>query len=245
MLNFIICDDTDAQSIREKVEPIIQELELGEIAMAENNPNKVFEYIEANKSPSVYFLDIELNTSINGIDVARLIREKDESSYIIFITAYEKFAFLTYKYKLRVMDYIVKPIKQESIRECLQAIHESEKNKKSMEYKIHKKNYILDIKSGWKQYRIDIRDIIYLEVIKNKIIIYTETGQISFFSTLKDIRDKLSSMRADSIIACHKSYLVNIKKIKQIDSMDLIMSNGHRCPLSRNYKRGITDAFGS
>ena len=243
MLNFIICDDTHAQSIRDMLEPIIVELNLGKIVMTETKPDRVLEYIKNNESPSAYFIDIELDTAINGIDIARLIRNKDASSYIVFITAHQEFAFLTFKYKLQVMDYIVKPIRLEDIRDCLQTMHQSEEMKRTERNGENYGNYILEIKSGWKQYRIDIRDIIYIEVIKNKIMIHKEKGQISFFSTLKGIRDKLCCIDSDSFRVCHKSYLVNMKKVKQIDRMELIMSNGDRCPISRSHKRGIIDAF--
>lgn len=245
LLNFVICDDTHSESIRDAIEPIIDELNIGKIVMTEKSPDKVMEYIKNNKVPTAYFLDIELNSSINGIDMARLIREKDSSSYIVFITAYEKFAFLTYKYKLNVVDYIVKPVNKNDVIYCIETICNLEKDKKFIEDDEDKKDYILNIKSGWKQYRIDARDIIYIEVIKNKIIIHIETGQISFFSTLKDVRDKLPSVGVDSIMICHKSYMVNIKKISCIDKNDVIMINGDRCPLSRRYKRGIVDAFNS
>lgn len=245
MLNFVICDDTHSQSIRDIIEPIIDELNIGKIVMVEKSPDKVVEYIKNNKAATVYFLDIELNSSINGIDMARLIREKDSSSYIVFITAHEEFAFLTYKYKLNVVDYIVKPFRENDVMYCIETICNLEKEKKDIEGDGTQKDYILYIKSGWKQYRIDARDIIYIEVIKNKIVIHIETGQISFFSTLKDVRDKLSSVGVDSIMICHKSYMVNIKKISCIDKNDIIMINGDRCPLSRRYKRGIVDAFNS
>lgn len=245
MLNFIICDDTDAQIIRDAVEPVLEELNLGKIIIAENNPDRVIEYAKKDNSPSVYFLDVELNASLNGIEVARYIRERNDAAYIVFITAYEEFAFLTYKYKLHAMDYIVKPIKHEDIKNCLQSIIESEEREKTRRDENNIKSYILDIKSGWKHYRIDARDIIYLEVIKNKVIIHTEMGQISFLATMKEIKDKLCYIDAKSFKSCHKSYLVNIKKIKLVAGMDLIMANGDRCPISRNCKREIIDAFSS
>ncbi len=245
MLNFIICDDTHAQSIKDAVEPILQELNLGKIVLAETKPNSVLDYIESNEEPSVYLLDIELSALINGIDMARLIREKDDDSYIIFITSHEEFAIMTYKYKLHVMDYIVKPLNQQDIRNCLQTILESEINKKNMQKINNQENNILNIKSGCQQHMIDIRDIIYFEVIKNKIIIHTEKGQISFFSTMKEIKDKLFSMKIDRFVVSHKSYLVNMKKIESVEKSDITMSNGYRCPLSRNYRKEIINAINS
>lgn len=244
LLNVVICDDTHSESIRDAVEPIINELSIGKIVMVEKSPDKVLEYINYNKAPTVYFLDIELNSYINGIHMARLIREKDSFSYIVFITAHEEFAFLTYKYKLNVLDYIVKPVNNEDIKYCIESICKLENQKKVKEDDAQK-DYILNIKSGWKQYRIDVRDITYIEVIKNKIIIHVETGQISFFSTLKDFRDKLSSVGFKSIVVCHKSYMVNLKKVSCIDKNNIIMKNGDRCPISRRYKRVIMDAFNS
>ncbi|MCQ1531255.1 LytR/AlgR family response regulator transcription factor [Lutispora saccharofermentans] len=245
MLNFVICDDMEAKSIRTVIEPMIKELNLGRIVLSETKPDRILNYIKHNDTTSVYLIDIELDTSVNGIDIARLIRDRDASSYIVFITAHQEFAFLTYKYKLRVMDYLVKPLKPEDIRQCLESICELEKKRKAIEDDNHQKNNTLSIKSGCRQYRVNVEDIIYLEVIKNKIIIHTETGKISFICTLKDVRDKLSRMGNDIIMDCHKSYMVNINKVQGIDNMDIIMSNGDRCPLSRNHRKEIIDAFGS
>lgn len=246
MLDFIICDDIDVCKLRKLIEPAIIRRNLGTIALVTTNPKEVLDFAEKNENRAVYFLDVDLNNEIDGFFIAKRVREKDPYSYIIFVTAHMELSFVTYKHKLSVLDYIVKPISHADIANCLRAIQEYEENIEAIKSKelLKEDDPFITVKSGFSLHNIKIAEIIYIEVNKNKIAINIENETVSCFAAMREVRDKLAEKGIDYFAYCHKSFLINIKKIKQINSNTIIMVNGDICPLSRNYKKEIRDAAG-
>jgi len=94
-----------------------------EITLCTNHPQALLQQIQSTQI-DCYLLDIELNNTINGLEIARIIRERDPLAQIIFITTHADCLTLTFKYKLAALDFIVKDSPQQiksSVKEALQA----------------------------------------------------------------------------------------------------------------------------
>lgn len=240
MLSIIICEDNDIQ--RKAIEAIINKkiqdsnLELF-ISLSTNAPEGVIEHVEASRGVTyIYFLDVELGESINGIELARKIRKFDPKGYIIFITSHSELTLLTFQYKVQAMDYIVKCDSkdlQERIAECIDVAYNDYKN-----YKITDAN-MLPINIGNRIIYFNMDDILFFETTNkdHRIRIHTCEEQLEFYGTLKDIEKIVS----DYYYKPHRSYLVNTKKIKSIDKDRLIihMINGEECYIASRYLRGL------
>lgn len=83
-----------------------------DLALVANSFEEVAGYLVANETTNaLYFLDIELNKGIKtGIDLAEFIRSRDPNAQIIFVTAYDKYAPLTYRRQIGAIDYINKEL---------------------------------------------------------------------------------------------------------------------------------------
>lgn len=240
MLSIIICEDNKIQlkQIQNIIEEELVNLKIDIfVELSTDNPGDVINYVRKNKDRSfIYFLDVDLNADINGIELAKNIREYDLRGYIVFITSHVEFSFLTFKYKVQAFDYILKvddSILRENIYKCLLEI---ENNYKKINADKRKS---MPIKIGSKITNFNMDEILFFETteIDHKLRMHTEKGVFEFYGRLKDIESQVSTDYYKS----HRSYLVNTNKIKAIDKKDLIihMVNDDTCLVSKRYLKGL------
>ena len=106
MLNFVLCDDNSSaiDKLSKMLNSIILSHNLkGQIAFSTTNPDELLNYVKNNLT-HVLLLDIDLKSSISGLELAEKIREVDKSVYIIFITGHFEYGMMAYKYK--TFDYL-------------------------------------------------------------------------------------------------------------------------------------------
>ena len=176
------------------------------------------------------FLDIHM-PDLNGLEFSRTI--KDETR-IIFITAYEKYAISGYK--VEALDYLIKPVNYE---EFLTAANKAKKwfeliSPKSTEASNNQTDSIY-IRSEHKILHVNLSDILYIEGLKDYVKIYCaseEQKPIMSLMSLKSIEEQLSS---SNFMRVHRSYIVNLAKIKTIERDRIIFGNTY-IPISEKYK---------
>lgn len=232
MLKIYICEDNKEQ--RERIKNIVSDVVLIEdldmkINLDTSDPYQLLECIKDSQQNGLYFLDVDLKSDINGIELAEKIREHDPRGFIIFITTHAEMTYLTFMYKVEAIDYIVK----DNYRNIKNRIHDCilNVNKKytSLKNDIQK---TVAIKSGDKTFNIDLNKIIFFETadVVHKINLYTENRKIEFYAQMKDIEYILD----ERFIRCHRSYIVNKEKIKYIDNLnrEVHMTDGSICYVS-------------
>lgn len=111
MLKVFICEDNNLQrdKIKSTVENtiIIENLDM-KVALSTGKTQDIIDYLENNKGSGLYFIDIDLNSDMNGIQLAERIRQYDPRGFIVFVTTHGEMSYLTFIYKIEVMDYIIK-----------------------------------------------------------------------------------------------------------------------------------------
>lgn len=244
MLNIVICEDNDIQRINlvNLLNDIISEEKLDmKVYLSTSNPYDVIKFSHSNNSTVIYLLDVDLNSDINGIELADKIRNKDTYSFIIFITSYSELSYLTFKYKVEAFDYIIK----DSYNDTRQALHEclvKINNRCNKDNNSNKKD-IFTIKDGRTITNIHFNEILFFETtnIKNKIKVSCYNRYKEFYGKLKDIENFLD----ERFYRCHKSYIVNIENIEFIDKKQKIvrMKNGQQCYISLINMKGLLARF--
>ncbi|MCI1945660.1 LytR/AlgR family response regulator transcription factor [Clostridium luticellarii] len=168
----------------------------------------VLKFIQQNEI-DVIFLDINI-PSIDGVMLAKNISKFSKKPYIIFITAYREYAVEAFE--LEAFDYILKPYDESRIKSMLKKLQMAyeEKNhsspKKSMLNKINL----------WKNDKIIVVDMdnIYYCCAKERItVVYTKDQE---YFVNESISDFYSTLPKSKFFKCHRSYIVNIAKIKEI-----------------------------
>ncbi|WP_027626374.1 LytR/AlgR family response regulator transcription factor [Clostridium lundense] len=237
MLEVIICDDNLV--FRDKIKTIIENTILREnldlqLALSTENPEEVINYIEKNNITGIYFLDVDLKSDINGIRLGEKIRELDSKGFIIFTTAHMEMSYLAFKYKVEAMDYIIKDEEdfKQRVNSCLIKAYNTY-------YKEISKEGYISINEDSRIINIKLCDILFIEtsITAHKIRVHEENRQIEFYGNLKDIQKELTP----NFYRCHKSYIVNKDKIREIDIKNnkIIMVNEEECYVSFRYKKGL------
>lgn len=232
MLKIFICEDNIKQrkyleNIIEKV-ILIEELDM-EMRLSTSDPNEILQVLDDNSFTGVYFLDIDLGTDINGIQLAEKIRKYDPRGFIIFITTHAEMSYLTFKYKVEAMDYIIKDNYEsieDKVKECIIRANER--------YAIKDDEFqkTFSIKVDNRIIAVNYDSILFFETssIVHKIIMHCENRQVEFYSNMSTIMDSLD----ERFSRCHTSYIVNRNKIAEIDKKNRIayMTNGEECLVS-------------
>lgn len=240
LLGIIICEDNDFHKV--KIENIIKneiknsKLDL-KIELSANGPAEVIKFLKSNLNKNfIYFLDVELESDINGIELGKIIRKYDSIGYIVFVTSHTDLAYLTFKYKIQALDYISKfdtSTFKESISECLLEAYNDYKNigiKEPNTIKIDVGNRII---------KFNYDEILFFETINidHRLRLHTKTGQFEFYGKMKDLGNRLPPYFNKT----HRSYLINTNNIKSINKKTNIISmiNGEICYASVKYLKGL------
>lgn len=242
MIDIIICEDDLYQ--REKLEKIInnelKNLKLdSSIVLSTNNPELVISHLnnDINKS-FIYFLDVELKASINGIELGKIIRKYDSRGYIVFITSHTELSFLAFKYKVQALDYISKYDTIALIKSISQCLNEA--------YNDFKNNFIeekdtIAINLGNRINNFSLNDILFFETteIGHKLRIHTTNSQFEFYGKLKELEITLPSF----YYKVQRSFIVNISKIKSINKENncIIMINDEQFYISSKNIKGLIE----
>lgn len=176
----------------------------------------VVNYLKEN-AVHLIFLDIEM-PGINGLDFAKTI---PDNTLVIFTTAYSEYALDSYE--VDAVDYLVKPIHKERFQKSV-AKAESYFNllnnaKSSLE---NIENDYITIRAERQNYRVYHRDILYIEALKDYVIIHTPTEKHITWINLKNIHLQLPQER---FVRVSKSYVVNIAYITSYSNHNLFLGD--------------------
>lgn len=220
MINIVICEDELEQRniikkyINDIFKGISAKFELLEFESAEEFLLNKIEF----KNVDIFILDIKMN-GMSGMDLARLIRKKDDISEIIFITSLVD--YIQEGYTVRAYRYLLKPINYEEIKNhLLSCINDINK----------KKDNFMMIENKGMVHKVPINEIMYIEVIKKEITIHTKHTNYKTKSSMDKVEKELEKF---NFYRCHKSYLVNMKYIETIDKNEIII-NGNKIPVSKH-----------
>ncbi len=194
-----------------------------------DNPIDAMEYLQ-KRSVDLIYLDIKM-PDLTGVEFARLLRD---DSRVIFTTAYDKYA--AEGFQLHALDYLLKPISYEVFMESARYAKEyyDLRQVDPTNSDISRGEEYLFIKADYQTHRIDYRDILYFEGLKDYVKLHTikSTVPIVFHATMKSIEAKLPSKR---FMRVHRSFIVSLEKIKTIER-DRILFLNRRIPVSKQYK---------
>ena len=234
MLNFVICDDN--LNILNKMSTMLENIFIkynydASISFKTNNVDNLLSYIDTNKI-DVLILDINLKSDKTGLEIAEILRKKYKDVYLIFTTGHLEYAMLAYKFK--TFDYIAKSFTYEILEETINRLFEDVHGLPSKYLKIDNKNTI-----------IDENEIEFIKRDGMKVVFHTSFNDYDTYSSFNKLQDSLPN----NFIRCHKSYVVNINNIKNVDFVEnrIYFKKGDFCEIGPKYKKsimGVLDNYG-
>lgn len=185
----------------------------------------LFQYGE-EKDFDLLLLDIEMG-KMNGVELARKVREENAGIQIVFITAYPD--FISEGYEVSALHYLMKPLKEEKLFEVLEraAVNLGKKER----YEI--------FQSEGEVIRIPVSEIVSVEAFSHSVQMVTKRGSYRLDETISGLEKRLGA----DFIRCHRSYLVALKYIRKITRTDVEMDTGAKVPLSRRKYDAVNQAF--
>src|SRR3954467_14675812 len=191
-LNIFIVEDESI--VAKDIQNSLTKLGYNVIGFA-NNGNDAIERI-TELIPDLVLMDIMIKGNLTGIDVSEKIKEKMNIP-VIFLTAYADEATLSRAKITEPYGYILKPFKEIDLHSTIEmAIYKHQKDTALLkerdflyslvENKDEKGNDILFVKSNSRLVKLYLKDIYYVEALKDYVIINTEHAKYTVHSTMKE-----------------------------------------------------------
>lgn len=227
MYRFAICDDAAADV--DYIKSLILEWnrEAGHPLRIESYPSAeafLFAY-EDDSSVDVLFLDIEMK-GMSGVELAGRLREMGAGLQIVFITGYMD--YIEQGYDVEALHYLLKPVTEEKLRPVLD---------RAMKRLSSRENALL-LTSGSATIRLPLYEIRYLEVLRNYVTVHADE-EYTVKRTLKELEQELD----ESFYRIHRSYLVNLRFVKQVTKSTVTLKDGTQLPLSGKAYEGVNRAL--
>lgn len=227
MINVIIVDDEPlAQDVLETYIEKIPEFKLIQ---------KCSNAVEANIALKEYhidlmFLDIQM-PQLTGIDFLKTLSKPPVT---IFTTAYPNYAIEGFE--LNALDYLLKPISLDRfLKSANKAIERIEQNNLQHTVTDTDTTYMF-VKADKKLVKVNYADIVYIEGLKDYVIIKMEQERVITLQTMKSLEEKLSGSQFKRI---HRSFIVNIGKINAIVGNMVEVKEKNQVkhlPIGKNYR---------
>lgn len=218
-MRIAICDDEARyrQIIHEKLlrDSIRHDYE-AEIAEYESGA-ELLAAMEKGYSADVFFLDIQMEGGEDGIQVGRALRRRGEDGLIVYITGF--IDYVQTGYEVRAFRYLLKS----QIAECLpKVLGDIRQELSGNSYRFH---------AGGESLRVDKRDILYLESRIRILRLVTAEREYRFYDDL----DHAGRELGESFLRCHRSFLVNMDRIRKYSGSEIVLEGDISIPISRSY----------
>ncbi|ESU20959.1 LytTR family two component transcriptional regulator [Flavobacterium cauense R2A-7] len=177
-------------------------------------------FLKSNKV-DLLFLDINMD-ELSGIE---LLESSKLDCRVIITTAYSEYALKGYE--LNITDYLLKPF---TFERFLQAINKIQDNKAIVSNELNS-NFIF-VKTENRLEKINIDEILFIEGMRDYRRIHTIHKRIM---TLQNFSELEQLLPAKLICRVHKSYMVSISKIDEIERSRIKISK-HIIPISETYR---------
>lgn len=189
------------------------------------NPSDAIQFLETN-DPDCIFLDVQM-PEITGLQFIELIKKK---CFVVFTTAYHEYAVNAFD--LDVVDYLLKPVTEERFHKAAIKLQERIVLQKAND---KNENEWLFVKSGYKMVKVNFKDILYLEGMRDYTAIHTTTQKLL---TLKSMRQMEALLPVNSFARVHKSYIVNLHRISVAEKGKLMIGDTS-IPVGSTYAEGL------
>ncbi|MFV0483395.1 MAG: LytR/AlgR family response regulator transcription factor [Bacteroidales bacterium] len=196
---------------------------------------EVMEYLNANAPVDVVFSDIQM-PDLSGLEFAKHL---PKSTKLVFTTAFDRYAIDGYK--VNAVDYLLKPF---NYSEFLAAANKVLEMSKSVElpmqgqYAVDNKEFIF-VKSEYRQLKIYLKDILYIEGMKDYVKFYLASSPKPILSliSMKRLESELPSAL---FMRLHRSFIVALDKIDSLERSQVIIGK-QRITVAPQYKEAFDE----
>jgi len=230
MIKAIIVDDEPlALDVLETYIEQMPEIELVQKCENAFEPNDALK----NNDIDLMFLDIQM-PQLTGIDFLKSLKNPPA---VIFTTAYPDYA--VEGFELDAVDYLLKPISLDRFMKAVNKVSAKIAQPKPDGKSTEEGSDYFFVKADKKLVKVDFDNIIYVEGLKDYVILRQEEGRVITLQTMKSLEARLPST---SFRRVHRSYIVNTTKIRAVvGNMLEVIEKGQtkHLPIGKNYREDL------
>lgn len=173
------------------------------------------------------FLDVKMK-SMDGVQLAGKIRERDKNVMIVFVTGFRQYSLCGYH--VEALNYLIKPVSAAKLLPTL--------DKAYLIYNSRRNSFLIASK-GPDQCKVFLDDIYCISMSAHYAGLFTADTSYMVRKSAKGLEEILPGY----FVRCHRSHIVNIFKVERICRNTLVLLNQKELPLSRNNAKRVRDAF--
>ena len=228
-MRIAICDDekVQCQLLNEILQIWAKEQSVNLEVVPFSDAESFLFHWEDDKNFDLLIFDIEMGL-INGMELARKIRQEGSKHPILFVTGYE--SYMAEGYDVEALHYLLKPVKHQKLFEILEKVKEKEKLERKLVFLTE--DGVVSVAPS---------DIWIVEAMAHKCMISTANKEFICKEAFHEIH--LKCQKEKGILQVHRSFLVNLSHVASITKKELIMDNGKSIPVSRGKIKEINEAF--
>ncbi|WP_298315633.1 LytTR family DNA-binding domain-containing protein [uncultured Aquimarina sp.] len=230
----------DEPLAREIIENYISRIDHLELIASCANALEAFNII-SDKSIDLIFLDIQM-PDLTGID---FLKDLNPSPKVIFTTAYSNYAVDAFN--LEAIDYLLKPIEFSRFLKSVNKVLKLYKSTSALlelsnsnEAETNYQDLFIYLKVEKKMQKIFLKNILFIESLKNYIKIKTCDREIIAYKSISNIESVLPSTH---FLRVHRSFIIGIDHIDAFSTTEIELK-GIKIPVGRNYKASIKEKLG-
>lgn len=217
----IVEDEPIAQGILQGYVDLVPQLEVVQIC---GDAIEALEYLNEIHI-DILFLDIGM-PKISGLDMLKTLSNPPAT---IITTAYRQYA--VEGFDLNVVDYLLKPFSFERFLQATNKVMQKTKSPRTSSTAEQEKDFVF-FKVDRKQVKVRFSEILYLESMKNYVVVHRRSDKLVVYGSLTDIG---SSLAPDSFLRIHRSYIVSLSSIDAYGN-DFVEIAGKQLTVGNTYR---------
>lgn len=227
MFRIGICDDefSSAEYIERLVSEYFEKTEYSCKIRTFSDPIELMSYLENKESYDILILDVYMPLML-GTEVAKELRKKGDQTRIIFLTTSTDHAIDAFA--VRASDYLLKPVKKESLYKALDEIISKLADRNSKVFTVRTTDGLVNIL---------IHTISYIELLDRRLNIHTWDGEIIHSRVIRESFESSTSevLKDSSFVQCQKSFIVNMNQVKGMNAERFLLRDGNEIRISKKF----------
>lgn len=230
MFRIAVCEDETAQ--REYITKLLEtwQEKTGEPVLTDTYTSAeqfLFE-TEGKDSYHLLLLDIQMG-QMNGMELARKVRERDGKVGIVFLTGIREYAIEGYE--VGAIRYLLKPVKEEDFFALMQQIKDAVKEQEQ--------DYFFFQAAG-ATHRVPFAEILYAEAEGHYVCLKTADKEWKWKENISSLAVELEKK---GFFLLRRGLYVNLAQVSQIGKTECVLENGECLPVSKARYRALNEAF--
>ncbi len=182
-------------------------------------------FLFADQPADLLLLDIKLGSGMDGMTLAKQIREHDADTAIAFVSNYDEFVFDGYD--VNAIDYVIKPLTSDKLQHLITKVAAQTQPK------------LLAFTTANGIQRVAMYDISAIEVTDHCLQVHTQKMTYTVAGQLKEFLPQLD----ENFIQIYRSIVINLNFLSQLEKNTVVMADGTSYPVSRQQAPLVKRAF--